>query len=76
MLAAHSPSLVPRLPPSPVPHPARSGLDATTARNLLSLLRDLSSSGRAIITTIHQPSSRLYLMLDTVLLLSQVRPEA
>ena len=53
-----------------------SGLDSTTALLLVESLRTLASGGRAIITTIHQPSSRLYLMLDTVLLLSQVRPEA
>ncbi|GAB4821556.1 hypothetical protein N2152v2_008602 [Parachlorella kessleri] len=48
-----------------------SGLDSTTARNLLQLLRDLASSGRSIVTTIHQPSSRLYQQLDKVMLLSQ-----
>lgn len=48
-----------------------SGLDSTAARNLLLLLKSLASGGRAIITTIHQPSSRLFQQLDTVLLLSQ-----
>ncbi len=48
-----------------------SGLDATTARNLLQLLRSLATSGRSIITTIHQPSSRLYQQLDNVMLLSE-----
>jgi hypothetical protein len=36
------------------------------------LLRQLASSGRAIITTIHQPSSNIFRQLDAVLLLSQV----
>jgi ABC-type multidrug transport system ATPase subunit len=48
-----------------------SGLDSTAARNLLLLLKSLASGGRAIITTIHQPSSRLFQQLDTVLLLTQ-----
>ncbi|KAL4427647.1 hypothetical protein ABPG75_001736 [Micractinium tetrahymenae] len=51
-----------------------SGLDSSAARKLLMLLRELASSGRAIITTIHQPSSFLYSQLDTVLLLSQGHP--
>jgi len=32
-------------------------------------LRALASGGRAIITTIHQPSSRLYQLLDKLMLL-------
>ncbi|KAL3132535.1 hypothetical protein ABBQ32_009078 [Trebouxia sp. C0010 RCD-2024] len=48
-----------------------SGLDSTTAMHLLQLLRQLSQGGRAIVTTIHQPSSRLYQQLDKLLLLSQ-----
>lgn len=47
-----------------------SGLDSTTAMNLLESLRSLASGGRAIVTTIHQPSSRLYQQLDKLLLLS------
>ena len=47
-----------------------SGLDSTTAMHLLSTLRTLAKGGRAVITTIHQPSSRIYQQLDTLLLLS------
>lgn len=47
-----------------------SGLDSTTAMHLLSALRQLASGGRTIITSIHQPSSRLFQQLDRVLLLS------
>ena len=47
-----------------------SGLDATTAMHLLETLRSLAAGGRAIVTTIHQPSSRLYQQLDKLLLLS------
>ncbi len=40
--------------------------------HLLSTLRDLAKGGRAIVTTIHQPSSRLFQQLDKLLLLSKV----
>lgn len=49
-----------------------SGLDSTTAMHVLEILRQLAQGGRAIITTIHQPSSRLFQTLDKLLLLSQV----
>ena len=48
-----------------------SGLDSTTAMHLLTTLRQLASGGRAVVTTIHQPSSRLYMQLDQLLLLSE-----
>lgn len=48
-----------------------SGLDSTTAMHLVATLRQLAQGGRAILTTIHQPSSRLYQMLDKLLLLSE-----
>eukprot|EP01023_Acetabularia_acetabulum_P064868 TRINITY_DN8514_c1_g1_i1.p1 TRINITY_DN8514_c1_g1~~TRINITY_DN8514_c1_g1_i1.p1 ORF type:complete len:745 (+),score=131.75 TRINITY_DN8514_c1_g1_i1:162-2237(+) len=48
-----------------------SGLDSTTALKLIETLKDLSQGGRTIITTIHQPSSRLYFQLDKLLLLCQ-----
>jgi ABC-type multidrug transport system ATPase subunit len=48
-----------------------SGLDSTTAMHLLQTLRQLAQGGRSICTTIHQPSSRLYQQLDSLLLLSQ-----
>lgn len=47
-----------------------SGLDSTTAMQLLETLRGLAQGGRAVVTTIHQPSSRLYQQLDKLLLLS------
>lgn len=47
-----------------------SGLDSTTAMHLLETLRKLAHGGRAVVTTIHQPSSRLYQQLDKLLLLS------
>lgn len=42
--------------------------------HVLEILRELAQGGRAIITTIHQPSSRLFQTLDKLLLLSQVLP--
>lgn len=47
-----------------------SGLDSTTAMHLMSTLRALASGGRTVITTIHQPSSRLYRQLDNLILMS------
>jgi len=48
-----------------------SGLDSTTALKLLHTLRSLASGGRTIITSIHQPSSRLYQQMDKLMLLSE-----
>ncbi len=48
-----------------------SGLDSTTAMRLVTTLRHLAKGGRAIISTIHQPSSRLFQQLDKLLLLSE-----
>eukprot|EP00898_Chlorokybus_atmophyticus_P003217 jgi/Chlat1/3897/Chrsp26S04180 len=47
-----------------------SGLDSTTALRLLHTLRNLAASGRTIITTIHQPSSRMFQMFDKLILLA------
>ncbi|XP_044468100.1 ABC transporter G family member 14-like [Mangifera indica] len=51
-----------------------SGLDSTTAQRILTTIKRLASGGRTIITTIHQPSSRLYHMFDKVVLLSEGSP--
>eukprot|EP01026_Neomeris_dumetosa_P054850 TRINITY_DN494_c0_g1_i3.p1 TRINITY_DN494_c0_g1~~TRINITY_DN494_c0_g1_i3.p1 ORF type:complete len:686 (-),score=55.92 TRINITY_DN494_c0_g1_i3:520-2577(-) len=48
-----------------------SGLDSTTALKLVDTLKDLSQGGRTILTTIHQPASRLYQQLDKLLLLCE-----
>ncbi|KAG2431027.1 hypothetical protein HYH02_013459 [Chlamydomonas schloesseri] len=50
-----------------------SGLDSTTALRLMHTLRTLASGGRTIITSIHQPSSRLYRQMDKLMLLSEGR---
>ncbi|KAA8532762.1 hypothetical protein F0562_032795 [Nyssa sinensis] len=48
-----------------------SGLDSTTAQRIVSTLRGLARGRRTVITTIHQPSSRLYWMFDKVVVLSE-----
>uniref|UniRef100_A0A0D9WRY9 ABC transporter domain-containing protein n=1 Tax=Leersia perrieri TaxID=77586 RepID=A0A0D9WRY9_9ORYZ len=51
-----------------------SGLDSTSASKLLVVLRRLARSSparRTIITTIHQPSSRMFHMFDKLLLLAE-----
>ncbi|KAE9591052.1 hypothetical protein Lal_00021505 [Lupinus albus] len=51
-----------------------SGLDSTTANKLLLTLQGLAKAGRTIITTIHQPSSRIFHMFDKLLLISEGYP--
>ncbi|KAJ1403143.1 P-loop containing nucleoside triphosphate hydrolase [Sesbania bispinosa] len=51
-----------------------SGLDSTTAQLIVSVLRGLARAGRTVVTTIHQPSSRLYRMFDKVVVLSDGYP--
>ncbi|XP_057439790.1 ABC transporter G family member 26 [Lotus japonicus] len=51
-----------------------SGLDSTSANRLLLTLQGLSKTGRTIITTIHQPSSRIFHMFDKLLLISEGCP--
>ncbi|XP_047339230.1 ABC transporter G family member 14-like [Impatiens glandulifera] len=51
-----------------------SGLDSTTAMRIMTTVKRLASSGRTVVTTIHQPSSRLYHMFNKVVLLSEGSP--
>lgn len=51
-----------------------SGLDSTTAQRILTTIKSLASGGRTVVTTIHQPSSRLYHMFDKLVLLSEGYP--
>ncbi|KZV29351.1 hypothetical protein F511_18502 [Dorcoceras hygrometricum] len=51
-----------------------SGLDSTTAQRIVATLRLLARGGRTVVTTIHQPSSRLYRMFDKVVVLSEGCP--
>ncbi|KAG0452023.1 hypothetical protein HPP92_026181 [Vanilla planifolia] len=51
-----------------------SGLDSTSANKLLGVLQSLARAGRTIITTIHQPSSRIFYKFDKLLLISDGYP--
>ncbi|CAI9088175.1 OLC1v1022431C1 [Oldenlandia corymbosa var. corymbosa] len=51
-----------------------SGLDSTSANRILQILQELAKGGRTIITTIHQPSSRIFHMFDKVLLIAEGFP--
>lgn len=51
-----------------------SGLDSTTAERIVRTLRLLARGGRTVVTTIHQPSTRLYMMFDKVLVMSEGSP--
>ncbi|KAG8100869.1 hypothetical protein GUJ93_ZPchr0013g37792 [Zizania palustris] len=48
-----------------------SGLDSTTALRIVHLLHDIAEDGKTIITTIHQPSSRLFHKFDKLILLGK-----
>jgi ABC-type multidrug transport system ATPase subunit len=48
-----------------------SGLDSFTAFIIIQQLRDLAKCGKTIIFTIHQPSSDIYKIFDSILLLIQ-----
>jgi ABC-type multidrug transport system ATPase subunit len=46
-----------------------SGLSSRDSENILDLLKELSLKGKLVLTTIHQPSSDIFKMFDTLLLL-------
>jgi ABC-type multidrug transport system ATPase subunit len=47
-----------------------TGLDATTALQLIATLKQLATQGRTIVVTLHQPRSQMWELFDNVLLLS------
>ncbi|KAL3619120.1 ABC transporter G member 14 [Castilleja foliolosa] len=51
-----------------------SGLDSTGAHRIVNILKGLARGGRTVVTTIHQPSSRIYYMFDKVVVLAQGSP--
>ena len=51
-----------------------TGLDATTAFQLIRTLKTLSEKGRTIVVTIHQPRSEIWGLLDHLVLLSGGSP--
>lgn len=48
-----------------------SGLDSTTALRIVQLLHDIAEAGKTVVTTIHQPSSRLFHKFDKLILLGK-----
>eukprot|EP01018_Ginkgo_biloba_P019511 Gb_31556 [translate_table: standard] len=50
-----------------------SGLDSTTALRITQLLKNIALQGRTVVTTIHQPSSRVFHSFDKLILLSEGR---
>ncbi|KAL3631303.1 ABC transporter G member 21 [Castilleja foliolosa] len=51
-----------------------SGLDSTTAQRIVATLRWAARGGRTVVTTIHQPSSRLFRMFDKVIVMTEGCP--
>ncbi|EOX91861.1 hypothetical protein QUC31_003329 [Theobroma cacao] len=48
-----------------------SGLDSTSAYSVIEKVRDIARSGSTVILTIHQPSSRIQLLLDHLIVLAR-----
>ncbi|XP_054819464.1 ABC transporter G family member 22-like isoform X2 [Prosopis cineraria] len=48
-----------------------SGLDSTTALKIVQMLQDIAEAGKTVVTTIHQPSSRLFHKFDKLILLGK-----
>lgn len=48
-----------------------SGLDARAAKSLMDGVRKIADSGRTVICTIHQPSTEVFLLFDSLLLLQR-----
>ncbi len=52
-----------------------SGLSSYDAESVVDLLKDLSKTGKTVITTIHQPSLKVYKQFDDLLMVSRDRGE-
>ncbi|XP_032239520.1 protein white isoform X2 [Nematostella vectensis] len=50
-----------------------SGLDSFMAQSVVATLQNLAAQGRTVVCTIHQPSSEVYAMFDSILLLAEGR---
>ncbi|KAK6940008.1 ABC transporter family G domain [Dillenia turbinata] len=48
-----------------------SGLDSTTALRIVQMLHNIADAGKTVVTTIHQPSSRLFSKFDKLVLLGK-----
>ncbi|XP_049807634.1 protein white-like [Schistocerca nitens] len=50
-----------------------SGLDAYMALTTVAVLKDMARKGKAVVATIHQPSSELFALFDKLLLMAEGR---
>ncbi|MQL86844.1 hypothetical protein Taro_019376 [Colocasia esculenta] len=48
-----------------------SGLDSTTALRIVQVLQDIAEAGKTVVTTIHQPSSRMFHKFDKLILIGK-----
>lgn len=48
-----------------------SGLDSTSAHSVMEKVHDIARSGSTVVLTIHQPSSRIQLLLEHVIILAR-----
>ncbi|OWZ01648.1 ABC transporter [Phytophthora megakarya] len=48
-----------------------SGLDSSSAHSVVKLIKELASHDRIVVLSIHQPSSRSFLLLDKIMLLGK-----
>ncbi|KAK4490188.1 hypothetical protein RD792_000845, partial [Penstemon davidsonii] len=48
-----------------------SSLDSTTALRIIQMLHNIAQAGKTVVTTIHQPSSRLFSKFDRLILLGK-----
>ncbi|KAL1531751.1 Cystathionine gamma-synthase [Salvia divinorum] len=48
-----------------------SGLDSTSAHSVMERVHDIARSGSTVVLTIHQPSSRIEVLLDRVIVLAR-----
>lgn len=52
-----------------VTYSLNKGLDSETALHVIEILELLAKNGRTVISTIHQPSSNIFMMFDKLILL-------
>merc|ERR1719158_1309655 len=48
-----------------------SGLDSATSWDVMSTAKDLAEEGRTVLSTIHQPSGKIFGLFDSIILLSR-----
>ena len=50
-----------------------SGLDSSSANSIMQLLKKLAENGRIVVLSVHQPSTKSFMLLDKVMLLAKGR---